>query len=107
MDEDDKIDAYRISEEVHHAVEFYVNHSNRSMQTIVGKTLIATTMGNILVEKQLEQCKERLKENNLPAETDIDQGNAFLPNVKDYIEAARRSLEGITEMKFMEKHRKH
>jgi hypothetical protein len=82
MDEDDKIDAYRISEEVHHAVEFYVNHSNRSMQTIVGKTLIATTMGNILVEKQLEQCKERLKENNLPAETDIDQGNAFFTECK-------------------------
>tara|TARA_B100000780_G_C21107063_1_gene447129 strand:+ start:1746 stop:2069 length:324 start_codon:yes stop_codon:yes gene_type:complete len=107
MDEDDKIDAHRISEEVQHAVEFYVMHTSRSMQTIIGKTLIANAMGNILVEKQLDQCKERLKENNLPTETDIDQGFAFLPDVRDYIEAGRRALEGITDMEFMEKYRKH
>ena len=41
MDEEDKFEAYRISEEVQRAIEFYVNHSNRSMQTIIGKTLIA------------------------------------------------------------------
>lgn len=107
MDEEDKFEAYRISEEVQRAVEFYVNHSNRSMQTIIGKTLIATNMGNMLVEKQLDQCKERLEENNLPTETEIDKNIAFLPSVSDYIEAGKRALEGINEMEFMEKHRKH
>ena len=107
MDEDDKFEAYRISEEVQRAIEFYVNHSNRSMQTIIGKTLIATNMGNMLVEKQLDQCKERLEENNLPTETEIDKNIAFLPSVSDYIEAGKRALEGINEMEFMEKHRKH
>ena len=107
MDEEDKFEAYRISEEVQRAIEFYVNHSNRSMQTIIGKTLIATNMGNMLVEKQLEQCKERLEENNLPIETEIDTNIAFLPSVSDYIEAGKRALEGINEMEFMEKHRKH
>lgn len=107
MDEEDKFEAYRISEEVQRAIEFYVNHSNRSMQTIIGKTLIATNMGNMLVEKQLDQCKERLEENNLPTETEIDKNIAFLPSVSDYIEAGKRALEGINEMEFMEKHRKH
>ena len=107
MDEEDKFEAYRISEEVQRAIEFYVNHSNRSMQTIIGKTLIATNMGNMLVEKQLDQCKERLEENNLPTETEIDTNIAFLPSVSDYIEAGKRALEGINEMEFMEKHRKH
>ena len=107
MDEEDKFEVYRISEEVQRAIEFYVNHSNRSMQTIIGKTLIATNMGNMLVEKQLDQCKERLEENNLPTETEIDKNIAFLPSVSDYIEAGKRALEGINEMEFMEKHRKH
>ena len=107
MDEEDKFEAYRISEEVQRAIEFYMNHSNRSMQTIIGKTLIATNMGNMLVEKQLDQCKERLEENHLPTETEIDQNIAFLPSVSDYIEAGKRALEGIKEMEFMEKHRKH
>ena len=107
MDEEDKFEAYRISEEVQRAIEFYVNHSNRSMQTIIGKTLIATNMDNMLVEKQLDQCKERLEENNLPTETEIDTNIAFLPSVSDYIEAGKRALEGINEMEFMEKHRKH
>ena len=107
MDEEDKFEAYRISEEVQRAIEFYVNHSNRSMQTIIGKTLIATNMENMLVEKQLNQCKERLEENNLPTETEIDQTIAFLPSAADYIEAGKKALEGINEMQFMEKHRKH
>ena len=107
MDEEDKFEAYRISEEVQRAIEFYVNHSNKSMQTIIGKTLIATNMENMLVEKQLNQCKERLEENNLPTETEIDKNIAFLPSVSDYIEAGKRALEGINEMEFMEKHRKH
>ena len=107
MDEEDKFEAYRISEEIQRVIEFFVNHSNKSMHTIIGKTLIATNMGNMLVEKQLDQCKERLEENNLPTETEIDKNIAFLPSVSDYIEAGKRALEGINEMEFMEKHRKH
>ena len=107
MDEDDKMDAQRISEDIQQMVEYYVAHSSRSMQTIIGKTLIFITMESMLVEKQLEQCKKRLKENNLSTETDIDSSNTFLPDVRDYVEAGVRTIENITDMELMEKYRKH
>ena len=107
MDEEDKFKAYMISDEVQRTIEFYMSHSDRSMQAIIGKTLIAINMENMLVEKQLDQCKKRLEENNLPTETEIDQDIAFLPSVNDYVKAGKRALEGINEMEIMETHRKH
>tara|TARA_B100000242_G_C42926668_1_gene429734 strand:+ start:437 stop:760 length:324 start_codon:yes stop_codon:yes gene_type:complete len=107
MDEEDKFEACKVSEEIQRMIQFYVNHSDESMRAIIGKTLVATNMVNMLVEKQLEQCKKRLEDNNLLSETEIDQHNDFLPSVKDFIEAGKRSLEDIAEMEFMEKHRKH
>lgn len=107
MEEDDKMHAYQMTEKIQYVIEFYMNHSNKMLHRIIGKTLIATNLEIILIEKQLNQCKKRLKENNLTIETDLDSDDPFLPDIKNYISAVEKSLQDIEEMEFMEKHPRH
>ena len=75
MEEDDKMHAYQMTEKIQYVIEFYMNHSNKMLHRIIGKTLIATNLEIILIEKQLNQCKKRLKENI--AFYNTDYGNNY------------------------------
>ena len=107
MKEDDRMRAYQLTERVQFKIEFYLNHSNESLHSVISKALIATNLEVVLIERQLEECKKRLKENDLPTESDGASQESFIPDLQDYISAVEKSLDIMRDMEFMEKFPRH
>tara|TARA_B100001121_G_C18443619_1_gene504989 strand:- start:87 stop:413 length:327 start_codon:yes stop_codon:yes gene_type:complete len=104
---DDRMRAYQLTVRIQKKIEFYLNHTNELLHAVTGRTLIATNLELILVQKQLDQCKKRLMENNLTTETDPGPDHPFIPDISDYIFSVEKALQDLRDMEEMEKFPKH
>ena len=88
MKEDNNKKIIAVLDEISQRILFYSNHAYEEPRRIPANALIWLAMNINLLEKHIDQLKNKLKESSISEEVELDKVTNILPGDSEFLEAA-------------------